>query len=142
MPESPEQKRRKALELRLAGATYEQIAQAVGYEHRSSAHNAVKQAMEESAPSKDLLEAEDTELARLDAMLTGLWPKARRGDVTAVDRVLRIEERRSFLLAREEQRPEAKPKETTSLSDFEKRLRERQAKRPAKGPGRSSRSTG
>jgi hypothetical protein len=39
------------------------------------------------------------ELARLDALLSGLWPKARRGDVQAVDRVLKIDERRAELRA-------------------------------------------
>lgn len=46
--------------------------------------------------------AEDTavalELARLDAMLQGLWPAASTGDTAAVDRVLRIGERRDKLL--------------------------------------------
>ena len=38
------------------------------------------------------------ELLRLDDMLFGLWPDARRGDNTAVVTVLKIMERRSKLL--------------------------------------------
>ena len=38
------------------------------------------------------------EIARLDGMLEKLWPKARRGEVSAVDRVLKIGERRAKLL--------------------------------------------
>jgi hypothetical protein len=43
-------------------------------------------------------QAVTVELARLDAMLLGLWGRARKGDVAAVDRVLRIGERRTQLL--------------------------------------------
>lgn len=91
-------RRGRALELRLAGATYDKIAQAVGYASKSGAHKAVQEALVglgKFTPD-DVVE---TELARLDAMLTGLWGKARRGDVQAVDRVLRIGERRAALLA-------------------------------------------
>lgn len=38
------------------------------------------------------------ELLRLDAMLDGLWERARAGKATAVDRVLKIMERRARLL--------------------------------------------
>jgi len=93
-----DEKRAKALELHLAGATYDSIAQAVGYASKSGAHKAVQEALDDlgNYASDDVIE---TELARLDAMLTGLWPKARRGDVQAVDRVLKIGERRSSLMA-------------------------------------------
>lgn len=97
----PDERRAKALELHLAGATYDAIAQAVGYASRSGAHKAVQEALTDlGRPISGT--ALDTELARLDAMLTGLWPKARRGDVQAVDRVLKISERRSALLAMED----------------------------------------
>lgn len=100
----PEERRAKALELHLAGATYDAIATACGYAGRSGAYKAVQEALKdrrEEPPEDDAPEgAFDTELARLDAMLRGLWPKARKGDVAAVDRVLRIEERRNELRAR------------------------------------------
>lgn len=91
-------KRDKALELHLAGATYEAIAQAVGYASKSSAHDAVQEALKARAASPSAADAVQLEVARLDAMLTGLWAKARRGDVAAVDRALRIGERRTALL--------------------------------------------
>jgi transposase-like protein len=121
---TPEDKRARALELRLAGATYADIARAVGYADRSGARQAVQQAMAENPPDRDQVTALDTELARLDAMLTGLWPKARRGDYAAVDRVMAIDRRIAELLG-EETVASRMPKETTSLSDFEKRLAER-----------------
>lgn len=97
MTSEADDRRARAVELRLAGATYDAIAKAVGYASRSGAHKAVQEALAD--PSQDgPSEATETDLARLDAMLTGLWPKARRGDVQAVDRVLRIIERRTSLL--------------------------------------------
>jgi transposase-like protein len=97
MTSSADDRRARALELHLAGATYESIAQAVGYASKSSAHKAVQNALDDLGNFQG--ESAVTELARLDAMLTGIWPKARRGDLQAVDRVLKISERRSVLLA-------------------------------------------
>lgn len=98
MTSQADERRARALELHLAGATYESIAKAVGYASKSGAHKAVQEALDDLGKyGPD--EATETELARLDAMLTGLWPKARRGDVQAIDRVLKIGERRSALLA-------------------------------------------
>lgn len=89
----------KALELHLAGASYQTIADQLGYASKASAHKIVQQALDELG-TPDLDESGvSTELARLDAMLTGLWPKARRGDVAAVDRVLKISERRAAIQA-------------------------------------------
>lgn len=98
MTSEAEERQARALELRMAGATYDAIAKAVRYASRSGAYKAVQAALREGRLD-DADVAVETELARLDAMLTGLWPKARRGDVQAVDRVLRIGERRSALLS-------------------------------------------
>ena len=118
----------KALEMRLAGATYDAIAKALGYAGTSGAFAAVQEGLAATQrPEDDATTL--TELARLDAMLTGLWAKARRGEVTAVDRVLRIEERRDAILAREAGRTETTDDapERTGLSEFERRLRERES---------------
>lgn len=90
---------RQALELRMAGATYSRIASALGIT-KGAAHKAVARAMEAvRAESDEVAEAyRDLELARLDRMQMGLWNQARSGDLAAVDRVLRIMERRSKLL--------------------------------------------
>lgn len=91
--------KQRALELRKAGATYEQIGQQLGMT-RQSAHKAVKTALESIAKesSEEAAEVLVLELERLDQMLTGLWVSARQGNVASVDRVLRIMERRSRLL--------------------------------------------
>lgn len=91
------ERRAQALELRKAGATYEQIAQRLGYADRANAYRAVHTALKEitAEPAKEVIKLE---LERLDAMLLGLWPDARKGKPEAVDRVLRVMERRSKLL--------------------------------------------
>lgn len=89
---------RQALELHLGGATYQQIADALGFASKSSAHGAVREALA-ARPSVDESDPVAVEVARLDAMLAGLWPKARKGDVAAIDRVLKISERRLAVTA-------------------------------------------
>lgn len=128
----------KAVELRLAGASYGQIARALGYSDRTNARRAVRSRMEaQQATSRGSTnaqrEAAELELVRLDALLTGLWPKARRGDVQAVDRVLAIEQRRAHLLATLAERPAVTtPAENvTPLSDFRERLSSRRNERRA-----------
>lgn len=91
------ERRRKALELRKSGATYDQIANALHYTDRSNAAKDVKRAILEiiEEPAKDVL---SLELARLDALLLGVWQKAKTGDVAALDRAIKIMDRRSAYL--------------------------------------------
>jgi hypothetical protein len=90
---------RQALELRRAGLGYEAIGERLGLK-KSQSHRLVTRALEEAraqvTANADELRAE--ELSRLDGMLQGLWPRARKGEVSAVDRVLKIAERRAKLL--------------------------------------------
>lgn len=90
---------RKALELRRMGLGYTEIAQQLGL-GKSQAHRLVKAGLEDAreqiAAQADDLRSE--ELSRLDGMLAGIWPSARKGNVTAIDRVLKIMERRTKLL--------------------------------------------
>lgn len=89
----------KALELRRAGLGFEAIGAQLGLK-KSQAHRLVVAGLAEAraqvVASADDLRSE--ELSRLDGMLTGLWPRARKGEVAAVDRVLKIGERRAKLL--------------------------------------------
>lgn len=91
--------REQALDLRRSGLSYQRIGDAMGIS-MARAHQLVAKAMEEThraiAAGADALRAE--EVSRLDGMLLALWPKAAGGDVTAVDRVLKIGERRAKLL--------------------------------------------
>jgi hypothetical protein len=90
------ERRRKALEMRKAGASYEMIAVACGFKHRRRAHQCVTAAVR--ALTQDLSkEVRVLELERLDRLMYGLWERARDGELGAIDRVLKIMERRDAL---------------------------------------------
>lgn len=93
-------KQAKALELALAGASYEQIAKACGYQHRSSAMRIVRLAIKKWSPidSSDAEAVRDVELARLDRLQAAHWSKALKGDHRSTEMILRIMRRRSLLL--------------------------------------------
>lgn len=123
------ERRRRALQLRLAGATYDQIAQQLEYSGKASAWRAVKEALAAGSDLGDRRREEiDLELTRLDRLLVALWPKAQQGDVQAIDRVLKIGERRAALLASGFDAVDQEPKsEGTPLDEFTRRLHDRQA---------------
>lgn len=83
------EKQRKALELRKAGATFQQIADQVGWKNTSSAYQAVKQALED-AIREPREEVRDLQYERLNHMLLTLWPQIQAGDRGAMDTALRI----------------------------------------------------
>lgn len=86
----------RALELRLAGRTYRDVASAMGVSV-STVHHYVHDAI--AAVTKEPATAVvELELARLDAMLFGCWEDARTGDERKAALVLRIMERRASLL--------------------------------------------
>lgn len=92
----------RALELRKAGATYDHIARQLGYANRGNAYRDVTDAIRAitAEPAKDVLRLE---LERLDAMLMGLWAAARTGNQGAVDRVVRLMDRRAKYLGLDQQ---------------------------------------
>jgi hypothetical protein len=124
------EKRNRALQLRIAGATYEQIARTPIsetdarplYKDRKRAHEAVMVALKELAQDTAGKGAElkALELARLESMQISLWPATRptkkvvcencqhvmyrETDKEAIDRVLRIMERRSRYLGLDAQK--------------------------------------
>jgi hypothetical protein len=87
----------QALELRLAGVTYEQIAGQLGYASRSGAHKAVGAALKATLrePADELRELA---AERLDRATTAIWRRVQDGDGHAIDVLLRIEARRAKLL--------------------------------------------
>lgn len=88
---------RRCLELRLCGRSFDVIADEVGYANRSAALKAVRRALARTLqePADELRQVE---LARLDALHEVVWTMALAGDLHAVDRVLRIAERRARLM--------------------------------------------
>lgn len=88
---------RKALELRKAGAQYVDIATALGYADHSGARRAVERALARLT-AEPAAELRQIEVLRLDRMLQALWEQAVKGNQGAIDRVLKIAERRAKLL--------------------------------------------
>lgn len=87
---------RQCLELRLAGANLEAIGRQVGL-HKSNVSRRIKTALADiPATEADALRTIENE--RLDAMQVAIWGKVRKGDLGAIDRAIRISERRSRLL--------------------------------------------
>lgn len=136
------ERQRQALQLRQAGVAYEDIAQRLGYSGRSSAWrsvmSALKQTLQEPAD-----EVRTLELERLDRMLLGLWPQAVHGNQGAVDRALRIMERRAKLLGldaptkSELSGPQGGPIEVNDAREQLLRLVVRQAESRGEGGGDS-----
>lgn len=87
-----QEKRRKALELRKGGATYDQIATAVGYADGSGARKAIKKALgavtQEQATELRVLQVE-----RYNHMLLTIWPKISAGDERAIGAGLAVMDR-------------------------------------------------
>lgn len=90
------EKQKKALELRLAGVTYQQIAEAVGYSNPSVAHRAVKSALD-AIPKEAAESLRDMELARLDEMQMRLVARFRTGDLEVTNKIIRVMEHRAKL---------------------------------------------
>lgn len=86
-----------ALELRKAGATYDDIARRLGYSNRSAARRLVVRALERTV-SEPADELRTLECARLDALLQALWPKAMEGNPRSVEVALQVMDRRARLL--------------------------------------------
>jgi hypothetical protein len=90
------QRQAAAVELRKAGKSYQAIASHLGYKGPSGAYKAVSTALKKMImePVEELRTLEEQ---RLDTMLAAIWPAVLRGDLGAVDRGLRIMERRAKL---------------------------------------------
>lgn len=118
------QRRRQAIDMRMAGASFQKIADELSYSSRAAAcqdlTRALEQAIAEQAQSMEAYREE--ELQRLDALLVEAWAILKRDHVTvshgkliyddrtgqpllddgptlqAIDRILKIQERRSKYL--------------------------------------------
>jgi hypothetical protein len=91
------ERQRQALELRLAGDTFQSIADKLGYKSKHGSFRAVETALGEITrePAESV---RAVELERLDAMLATLWPLMLKGDIQALAGCLKIGERRARLL--------------------------------------------
>lgn len=89
-------KHMQALELRKAGLTITEIAARVGLS-RTQVHRVIDRLLKDTkAEAAD--ELRTLELARLDTAQVAIWAQVRQGNHGAIDRLLRIMERRAKLL--------------------------------------------
>lgn len=89
------ERKRNALELRLAGASYRDIAQALDISPATAMQDC-KEALAD-IPMQQADEMRTVELSRLDRLQRAVWPKAIKGDLQAVDRAIKIIDRRAKL---------------------------------------------
>lgn len=95
-----EDRTNKAVDLRVQGHTFDEIADALGYANRSGAIKAVrrglKQRAQEQAGDRDELIARDLEL--IDQIIKGLIPQILKGTPRSAEVALKAMERRAALL--------------------------------------------
>jgi hypothetical protein len=102
-----------AFELRKAGVSYEKIAERVGYKNANTAANAVSRTLKRSRKHVDTDDMVNMELSRLDALQAVAWRRAKEGDLPAIDRILKIMERRAHYLGLDTQQPQQDIHQTT-----------------------------
>jgi hypothetical protein len=86
-----------ALSLRKQGYTLDDIAKQCSYQDRSGAFRAIKRELDRLV-TPDAADLRKLEELRLDAMLVACYPKAEKGDLWAIDRVIAISKRRSEVM--------------------------------------------
>lgn len=93
-------RQQEALQLRLRGQTYREIAEATGYASESGARKAVETALQaiRDECEETAEEVRSMELQRLDKMLDGVWSSAIGGDPKGIEAALKIMDRRAKLL--------------------------------------------
>ena len=90
--------RDRALQLRMAGASYGAIAGQLGIS-RAEVEGYVQEGLAALNAESSEVRAR-LELSRLDTLLMGIWSQAQRGDTSAVGQALKIIGQRTALLAR------------------------------------------
>ncbi len=119
---SSKEKQKRAMALKLAGASYAQIAENLGYADASGAHKAVavgmKNSLQESAG-----DLRKIHYGRLEHMLMLVWPAVNQGDSHAVSSALQVMDRMERLYglnAAEKVDITAGTRETIIVADGEK----------------------
>jgi hypothetical protein len=87
------EKERQVIAYRQAGATFDQIAQRLGYSNESGARAAFRRAMERVRDDAINSEMRDLHRQRLEIALKAIWPQILQGDFEAIKLMLKILER-------------------------------------------------
>lgn len=91
------EKQARALELRTGGASYQQIADTLGFRGGATyAHKVVRKALAD-IPREAVTEYRAVELARLDEVELRLRARLRQGDVSVASTLLRLSDQRAKL---------------------------------------------
>lgn len=99
-------KAQMAFELRKAGASYALIADKLGYANEKSCEGAIRRVLSSKYKPDEVEDVVNMELARLDALQLVAWRRAKDGDLAAIDRILKIMERRSQYLGLDSKQPQ------------------------------------
>ena len=91
------ERQKQALELRLAGASFEQIGQALNYSCASSAYRAVQSAIAK-VPEPAVREYRLVNTWRLNRLRINNWQAAQSGDPKAIEVELKIQQEEARLL--------------------------------------------
>jgi hypothetical protein len=90
-------RQKQALQLAQSGVDYQTIADKLGFNSRQAAWKSVK-----SALNRTLVESAEElrtmQISRLDKMLSAIWVDVIKGNLKAIDRAIKLEERRAKLL--------------------------------------------
>lgn len=94
----------QAVELRIAGHTFAQIAATVGYSNAGAAYKAVQRALavEADAQSQGRKTLREEQNAKLNRLLAATWSAAMKGDVKAIGQARQLLERQARLLGLDE----------------------------------------
>lgn len=87
----------RALELRIAGFTWDQVAKEAGYASAPGAHRGVSRALDR-IPRANAEKFLEIELERLDRLQRAAYRQAVAGDLKAIEAVLRVMDRRAKYL--------------------------------------------
>jgi hypothetical protein len=90
------QKQLRALELRIGGASWEQIGEALGFANRSGPFRAVDKLLKQ-LPVEKIDQLRNMQRERLNRLWLGSWPAAAKGDPQAVANCMRILKRAAEL---------------------------------------------
>ena len=89
----------KALEMRKTGACYRVIGEQLGVTDKA-AHKSVKKALAklEAVAAEEAEEVRRLELERIDRALLAIWKQVQAGNLGAIDRMIKLQDRRAKYL--------------------------------------------
>jgi hypothetical protein len=119
---SAQERQKRAIALKLAGASYKSIAETLGYADSSGAQKAVSRGLKASL-QENAGELRKIHYGRLEHLLMLVWPQVNNGDTNAIHTGLAIMDRMERLYglnAAEKLDVSAGPRETVIVADGDK----------------------